>query len=97
MASGATEASMKAANDGMIASGAARSFADLATSAARFEVPYYVIQGRDDLFAPTPLVEAYFDKVSAPMKRLFVIDGAGHFALAAHQPEVIAALKHVVR
>jgi pimeloyl-ACP methyl ester carboxylesterase len=89
-ANGVTE-TMKAVNDGMIASGAALSFADLPTTAVRFKIPYYVIQGRDDLVAPTPLVEAYFNKLSAPKKRLFVINGAGHFALATDQAEVIGA------
>jgi pimeloyl-ACP methyl ester carboxylesterase len=91
-ANGVTEATMKAVNDGMIASGTALSFADLPATAVRFKIPYYVIQGRDDLFAPTALVEAYFNKVSAPKKGLFVLEGAGHFALATHQTEVIAAL-----
>jgi pimeloyl-ACP methyl ester carboxylesterase len=96
-ANGVTETMMKAIGDGMAASGAALSFADLPSTSVRFEIPYYVIQGRDDLFAPTPLVEAYFDKVSAPAKRLFVIEGAGHFALATHQAEVIGALKQILR
>jgi fermentation-respiration switch protein FrsA (DUF1100 family) len=69
---------------------------DLSTTAARFKLPYYVIQGRHDLFAPTQLVEAYFNKVSAPKKRLIIIEDAGHFALATHQAEVIAALKAVI-
>jgi pimeloyl-ACP methyl ester carboxylesterase len=88
---------MKAIENGMIASGPALGFADLATTPVRFKTRYYIIQGRDDLFAPTPLVEAYFTKVSAPEKRLFVIEGAGHFALATHQADVIAALKQVLR
>ena len=46
-------------------------------------------------YAPTPLVEQYFNKVSAPKKRLLIIEDAGHFALATHQTEVIAALKEV--
>ena len=96
-ANGVTETTMKALNDGMIASGAALGFADLPTTAVRSKIPYYVIQGRDDLFAPTPLVEAYFAKVSAPQKRLFVIEGAGHFALATHQAEVIGALRQILR
>ncbi len=96
-ANGVTETTMRAIGDGMIASGAALGFADLPTTAVRFKVPYYVIQGRDDLFAPTPLVEAYFTKVSAPNKRLFVIEGAGHFTLATHQAEVIGALKQILR
>jgi pimeloyl-ACP methyl ester carboxylesterase len=96
-ANGVTETTMKAIEGGMIASGPALGFADLPTTGGRFKTPCYVIQGRDDLFAPTPLVEAYFNKVSAPKKRLFVIEGAGHFALATHQAEVIGALKQIVR
>jgi pimeloyl-ACP methyl ester carboxylesterase len=61
------------------------------------EIPYDIIQGRHDLFAPTQLVEAYFNEVSAPKKRLIIIEDAGHFALATHQAEVIAALKAVIR
>jgi len=100
IANGVTETTRAAINDGAIASGRALIDASVATdlpaTATRFAIPYVVIQGRDDLFAPTPLVEAYFNRVSAPKKRLFVIEGAGHFALATHQAEVIAALKAVL-
>jgi pimeloyl-ACP methyl ester carboxylesterase len=92
-----TETTMKAIGDGMNASGPALGFADLATTPVGFKIPYYVIQGRDDLFAPTPLVETYFEKISAPKKRLFIIEGAGHFALSTHQAEVIEALKQILR
>ena len=94
---GVTETMMKAAGDGMTASGAALGFADLPGTDARFRVPYYVIQGREDLFAPTPLVQAYFNRISAPQKRLFIIDTAGHFALATHPADVIDALTQISR
>ena len=97
-ANGESEEMVKAIGDGMSASGSALNGAsvDLSTTATRFKLPYYVIQGRHDLFAPTQLVEAYFNKVSAPKKRLIIIEDAGHFALATHQAEVIAALKAVI-
>lgn len=98
---GETEASLKAIGDGMNASGAAligsTVTTDLPATAVDFKIPYYVIQGKDDLFAPTPLAEAYFAKVSAPSKQMIVIEDAGHFALATHQTEVIAALKQMLR
>ena len=101
IASGETEATLKAIGDGMSASGSALIDAsvagELSATATRFTIPYYVIQGRDDLFTPTPLVEAYFNKVSAPKKRLIVVEDAGHFALATHQAEVIAALKAMLQ
>ena len=100
-ANGVSDTALKAINDGMIASGPALIGAsvetDLPASATRFKLPYYEIQGRHDLFTPTPLVEAYFNKVSAPKKRLIIIEDAGHFALATHQAEVIAALKAVIQ
>ena len=99
-ANGVTEEARKAIGDAMIASGPAligTSVAtDLPTTATSFRIPYYVIQGRHDLFSPTPLVEAYFNKVSAPKKRLIIIEDAGHFALATHQAEVISALQAVI-
>ena len=45
----------------------------------------HVIQGPNDLFAPTPLAKAYFDKVSAPKKQFVNNRERGHFALATHQ------------
>jgi proline iminopeptidase len=100
-ANGETEATIKATGDGMSASGAALAgnivSEDLPATASTFKIPYYIVQGRHDLFAPTPLAEAYFAKVSAPKKRMIVIEDAGHFALATHQAEVIAALKQMLR
>jgi pimeloyl-ACP methyl ester carboxylesterase len=100
-ANGETETTIKATGEGMSASGAALADSlvaeDLPATASTFRIPYYVIQGRHDLFTPTPLAEAYFAKVSAPKKRMIVIEDAGHFALATHQADVIAALKQMVR
>src|SRR5947207_3024416 len=94
---GETDETLQSISDGMEASGSAligTSVAtDLPTTATNFKIPYYVIQGRHDLFAPTPLAKAYFDKVSAPKKQFVVIEDAGHFALSTHQTDVIAALK----
>src|SRR5688572_830964 len=76
-ANGETETTLRAIGDGMNASGTSligsAVTADLPATAVRFKIPYYLIQGRHDLFAPTPLAEAYFNKVSAPKKRMIVI------------------------
>lgn len=100
-ANGVTEPALKAIGDGMNASGPAlidaSVAADLPATATSFTIPYYVIQGRHDLFSPTPPVETYFKKVSAPKKRLIILEDAGHFALATHQAEMIAALKTVMQ
>ena len=101
VANGVTEETLKAIGDGMNASGSALIGAsvegELSASATTFKIPYFVIQGWHDLFTPTSLVEAYFSRISAPKKRLIIIEDAGHFALATHQAEVIAALKAVIQ
>jgi proline iminopeptidase len=101
IANGETETTLRITGEGARASGAALTGSAvseaLSTTALRFTIPYYVIQGRADLFTPTPLAEKYFAKVSAPRKRLVIIEDAGHFALATHQADVIAALKDIAR
>jgi proline iminopeptidase len=70
---------------------------DLPKTAASLDLPYCVIQGRDDRSTPTDPAKAYFDAVSAPRKRFLVIEDAGHFALATHQVQFIAALKQCLQ
>jgi proline iminopeptidase len=100
-ANGETDMTIKAAGDGMGASGQALIGAtvvtDLPATAQSFKMPYYVIQGRDDLHAPTPLARAYFDHVQAPRKQYAVIEDAGHFALATHAAEFGRLLAQMVR
>ena len=100
-ANGETDETLKPIGDGMEASGSAligtSVITDLPTTATTFKIPYYVIQGRHDLFAPTTLAKSYFDKVSAPKKQFVEIEDAGHFALATHQTKVIAALKAILQ
>ena len=69
---------------------------NLSTAALRFQLPYFVIQGRDDIFTPTDPAEAYFDKISAPKKKMVILEGAGHFALATHPQQFLAALREVL-
>jgi pimeloyl-ACP methyl ester carboxylesterase len=64
----------------------------LSSTALRFELPYCVIQGRADMFTPTEPALAYFEKIRAPRKHIAVIEDAGHFALATHPVEFIAAV-----
>jgi pimeloyl-ACP methyl ester carboxylesterase len=100
-ANGETDETIKAASDGMGASGQAligvTVLTDLPATAPGFKMPYYVIQGRDDLHAPTALARAYFDKVQAPRKQYAVIEDGGHFALATNAEEFDRLLKVMVR
>lgn len=47
-----------------------------------------MIQGRYDINTPTAPAEAYFARVSAPQKRMVILEDA----LATHRREFIAAL-----
>jgi pimeloyl-ACP methyl ester carboxylesterase len=70
---------------------------DLFATATRFQIPVYVIQGREDLFTPTPVAVEYFNAIRAPSKKLFIIEGAGHFALVTHQNDFLKILRQIVR
>jgi pimeloyl-ACP methyl ester carboxylesterase len=70
---------------------------DLFETAPRLEIPMFVIQGRDDLFTPTGPAIAYFEYVEAPLKKLVVIEDAGHFALVTHQAAFLNALLDTTR
>jgi pimeloyl-ACP methyl ester carboxylesterase len=90
-------ATFEAIGDGMGFSGrtlfATQTQERLSTTALHFALPYYVIQGRHDLFTPTPLAKAYFDRVTAPRKSYTEIEDAGHFALVTHAADVLCALR----
>ncbi|HKE13993.1 MAG TPA: alpha/beta hydrolase [Kofleriaceae bacterium] len=99
--SGGGEQALKSLADGMELSGRAflpiQMRTRLSSDALQFRVPYYVIQGRDDLFTPTLPAMAYFERIDAPRKRMIVIEGAGHFALVTHAPAFIATLETMLR
>lgn len=69
---------------------------NLSTTALNFKIPYYVIQGREDLFTPTDPAIAYFKLVKAPEKKLVILERAGHFALVTHAQEFIEALDSIL-
>jgi pimeloyl-ACP methyl ester carboxylesterase len=68
----------------------------LFTTSLSFTIPYYVIQGREDVFTPTDPALAYFKHIKAPKKKSVVIEGAGHFALVTHKHEFIEALNSML-
>ncbi len=52
----------------------------------RFEIPFFIFQGENDVITPPDLAEQYFDDVVAPIKAFKLIRGTGHFA-AFTEPE----------
>jgi proline iminopeptidase len=96
-----TEQYMKALGDGMSYSGrttvGAMLATELPTTANKLKVPFFVIQGKEDMVTPTSVAVKYFNVVVAPMKKLTIIDGAGHFAFVTHREEFLAVLVKDVR
>ena len=96
-----TEEYMKALGDGMGYSGrttlSAMLATELPTTANTLKVPFFVIQGKEDMATPTSVAVQYFNVVKAPTKKLIIIDNAGHFALVTHREEFLAALVKYVR
>ena len=45
-----------------------------------FEIPFFIFQGEDDVLTTPKLAETFFTDVVAPVKRMTLIQGAGHFA-----------------
>ena len=95
-----TEEYLKAWGDGMSYSGqttlSGMLATELPTTARTIKVPFFVIQGKEDMATPTSVAVQYFNIVKAPKKKLILIEHAGHFALVTHREEFLAALvKHV--
>ncbi|HTJ30724.1 MAG TPA: alpha/beta hydrolase [Acidobacteriaceae bacterium] len=54
----------------------------------RFEVPIFIFQGEKDVLLTPQLARAYFDDLVAPVKRMTLISGSGHFAVF-RRPELV--------
>jgi pimeloyl-ACP methyl ester carboxylesterase len=96
-----TEEYMKTLGDGMVYSGNTTVNAmlktELPTTANTLKVPFFVIQGAEDMVTPVSVAVKYFNVVKAPRKKLILIKGAGHFALVTHREEFLAVLVKYVR
>jgi pimeloyl-ACP methyl ester carboxylesterase len=69
---------------------------NLSGKSLNFKVPYYIIQGQEDLFTPTEPAIKYFEQVRAPKKEIAIIENAGHFALVTHKQNFIEELRNVL-
>jgi pimeloyl-ACP methyl ester carboxylesterase len=70
---------------------------DLFKSDPTLQVPFFLIQGREDMFTPTSAAIAYFNSISAPYKKMLIIEQAGHFAFLTHAKVFLDALTREVR
>jgi len=69
---------------------------NLSTASLNFKVPYYIIQGREDLFTPAEPAIKYFERIEAPKKEIVIIENAGHFALVTHKQKFIEKLRNIL-
>ncbi|HNU05351.1 MAG TPA: alpha/beta hydrolase [Anaerolineae bacterium] len=51
---------------------------DFRLDAARLDLPVYIVLGRHDMNNPSPIPEAYFQRLEAPEKALIVFENSGH-------------------
>jgi len=70
---------------------------DLRDTDRKFLVPVFFIQGANDNVTPTSLAADYEQKIDAPVKRIDVVPGAGHFVMWTHAREFLRLLKAELR
>lgn len=51
---------------------------DLDNNGYTFDVPLYYIFGKEDWITPYSVMESYYEKVNAPVKKMYIINKAGH-------------------
>lgn len=70
---------------------------DLPETARKIDIPFFIIDGSDDVITPASLAIDYFNEVHAPFKKLVLIPYAGHFAFMTAPDAFAGALLHLVR
>jgi len=70
---------------------------DLPHTACDIHTAYFVIQGEDDVVAPTQAAVDYFKCIKAPKKELILIPNTGHFAFMTASDKFLQALTSKVR
>jgi pimeloyl-ACP methyl ester carboxylesterase len=63
----------------------------------KFALPVFLVQGAEDHITDATASKGYFDNIQAPIKRLTLIEGAGHFALTTHTERVGEAIREDLR
>jgi pimeloyl-ACP methyl ester carboxylesterase len=64
--------------------------------APAFEVPVFFVMGTHDRVTPLPLVTEYADKVTAPMKEVYTLERAGHFAFLEDPKEFTRSMLQIL-
>ncbi len=69
---------------------------DLMVDAPSFQVPVVFLMGRLDLHTPLEPVQAYFERLTAPAKRLVIFEKSGHFSMFEEPGRLLVTLVEVV-
>jgi pimeloyl-ACP methyl ester carboxylesterase len=62
-----------------------------------FEIPFFIFQGEDDVLTTPELARVFFNDVVAPIKRMAMIQNAGHFAAFMQPSQLLRELLIDVR
>jgi proline iminopeptidase len=65
---------------------------DLLVEGAAFHVPVLLLMGQHDLHTPLPPVQAYYERLSAPSKRLVIFEKSGHFSMFEEPGRLLVTL-----
>lgn len=66
---------------------------DVRREGTRFELPFFLFQGDDDVFTQIEPAQAFFAEVAAPHKEFAAIRDAGHFAAFTRPREFLQELR----
>jgi pimeloyl-ACP methyl ester carboxylesterase len=70
---------------------------DLPTLGTDFQVPVFIVQGKDDLRAPPDLARQYFESIKAPRKKFIIVPRTGHEPSDASMSMVLKVLLEKAR
>ena len=66
---------------------------DFTRDCNRFEMPYYIFQGRHDNNTPSALVEAFYEAIAAPEKALVWFEDSAHGPMASERALYLRLLR----
>ena len=70
---------------------------DLSLLGSTFKVPVFFFQGAQDEVTEASLVQEYFDRIDAPLKKIVLLQGQGHFAVWTQPDKFLKELDALVR
>ena len=69
---------------------------DLKSKGVEYQVPVYYVLGENDQQTPVELSRAYFDEITAPDKKLYLIRNAGHVTMIDNADDYRKAVCEIV-